>query len=72
MAGTPEGGKSAAETNKRKYGKDFYKKIARLSHESYMDKPKAERKPRGFAVLNPEQRREVSSKGAKKRWSISS
>ena len=27
MAGTKTGGKSAAETNKRKYGADFYAKI---------------------------------------------
>lgn len=27
MAGTIEGGKKAAETNKRVYGKDFYGKI---------------------------------------------
>jgi len=27
MAGTKAGGKIAAETNKRKYGKDFYAKI---------------------------------------------
>ncbi len=27
MAGTKEGGKSAAKTNKRRYGDDFYAKI---------------------------------------------
>jgi general stress protein YciG len=27
MAGTQEGGKRAAETNIKKYGEDFYKKI---------------------------------------------
>lgn len=27
MAGTVQGGKSAAATNKKKYGKDFYAKI---------------------------------------------
>lgn len=27
MAGTVEGGKAAARTNKKKYGSDFYKKI---------------------------------------------
>lgn len=27
MAGTLQGGKNAAETNKKKYGADFYKKI---------------------------------------------
>lgn len=27
MAGTLQGGKNAAETNKKKYGADFYKRI---------------------------------------------
>lgn len=27
MAGTAKGGRAAAETNKKRYGKDFYKKI---------------------------------------------
>jgi uncharacterized protein len=27
MAGSPSGGKKAAETNKQRYGKDFYKII---------------------------------------------
>lgn len=30
MAGTKTGGKSAAETNKLKYGADFYAKIGRM------------------------------------------
>lgn len=30
MAGTKAGGKAAAETNKRKYGEDFYEKIGTL------------------------------------------
>lgn len=30
MAGTVEGGKAAAATNKRKYGPDFYGKIGAL------------------------------------------
>lgn len=30
MAGTPEGGKKAAATNKRKYGDDFYAKIGTM------------------------------------------
>ena len=36
MSGTPSGGKHAAKTNKKKYGKDFYAKIGamggRLGH----------------------------------------
>jgi general stress protein YciG len=30
MAGTMAGGKTAAATNKKRYGKDFYKKIGSL------------------------------------------
>lgn len=30
MAGTKSGGKSAAQTNKEKYGDDFYKKIGTI------------------------------------------
>jgi hypothetical protein len=27
MAGTPDGGRKAATTNKKRYGRDFYKRI---------------------------------------------
>ena len=30
MAGTPKGGRLAAEKNKQKYGPDFYAKIGRM------------------------------------------
>lgn len=30
MGGTTRGGKKAAETNKRRYSEDFYKKIGRM------------------------------------------
>lgn len=30
MAGTPKGGAAAAETNKKKYGSDFYAKIGAM------------------------------------------
>lgn len=30
MAGTKEGGKSAAATNKKRYGKDFYRRIGAM------------------------------------------
>lgn len=30
MAGTKAGGKKTAETNKRKYGEDFYKNIGKI------------------------------------------
>lgn len=34
MAGTLEGGKKAAETNKRKYGKDYYALIGKKGGKS--------------------------------------
>lgn len=50
MAGTVSGGKAAAATNKRKYGSNFYAEIALKAQAAYKAKPKAERKPRGFAA----------------------
>ena len=54
--GTPEGGKRAAETNKKKYGEDFYKlngaKGGRNGHTG------------GFAA-NPELARTAGAKGGR-------
>lgn len=33
MAGTKDGGAKAAETNKKRYGKDFYKRIGKAGGE---------------------------------------
>lgn len=56
MAGTKEGGKRAAATNKDKYGDDFYARIGakggRNGHTG------------GFAA-NPELAREAGAKGGK-------
>ena len=56
MAGTKEGGKKAAATNKAKYGKEFYAKIGqkggRQGHTG------------GFAA-NPELARIAGAKGGK-------
>lgn len=56
MAGTKEGGKKAAATNKAKYGKEFYAKIGavggRKGHTG------------GFAA-NPELARIAGAKGGK-------
>lgn len=62
MSGTLAGGAKAAATNKRKYGEDYYVKRAYEANQSYMSKPKAERKPRGFAA-NPERARAAGAKG---------
>lgn len=47
MAGTRSGGRAAAETNKQRYGVDYYSKIGKKSHASWV---KNGRKPRGFAA----------------------
>lgn len=60
MAGTTQGGKAAAQTNKERYGKDFYAKIGAKSNESW---EKNGRKPRGFSAMTPERRRELGKKG---------
>ena len=59
MAGTKEGSRKAAETNKRKYGPDFYKKIGSKSWQN----PDRSRRT-GFA-LNTDLAKEAGSKGGK-------
>lgn len=59
MAGTLEGGKKAAETNKKLYGKDFYKKLG--------EKGGAASKTGGF-YANRELARTAGIKGGKARW----
>ena len=51
MSGTLAGGAQAAQTNKAKYGEDFYKKIGVIGAANYR-KRQAEgiAKPRGFAL----------------------
>lgn len=55
-----ERGKKVVETNKRKYGEDYYARIALESQKAW---DKNGRKPRGFASMSPERRREVARKG---------
>ena len=43
MAGTLLGGKRASETNKRKYGEDFYRNIGRMGGVAKV--------PKGFALM---------------------
>lgn len=54
MAGTIEGGKQAAKTNKAKHGKDFYQRIGAIGGKKTGMK--------GFA-LNRELAREAGRKG---------
>ena len=46
MAGTLLGGKRASETNKRKYGEDFYRNIGRMGGVAKV--------PKGFALMPKE------------------
>jgi len=57
MAGTLEGGKQAAETNKKLYGTDFYKKIGAMGGQKSRNG--------GFAA-RPELAREAGRKGGLK------
>ena len=56
MSGTRYGGLKASETNKQKYGKDFYKNIGRRGGKACV--------PKGFAV-NPELAKRAGSIGGK-------
>lgn len=61
MAGTKTGGVKARNTNYSQHGSDFYKRIGALGGST----PTTIKK--GFATMNPERHKEVSSKGGK--WS---
>jgi len=55
MAGTLDSGKLTAETNKRQYGEDFYKRIGALGGKKKVKK--------GFAKMSLEKRRAAGAKG---------
>lgn len=57
MSATVAGGKAAAETNKRLYGEDFYKKIGSKGGSAPTTRLK------GYAAMSPEKRREAGKKG---------
>jgi len=58
MSGTRSGGAKAAQVNKRKYGKDFYRTIGAIGGATKTDKLK------GFAA-HPELARQVGKIGGK-------
>lgn len=62
--GTVQGGKKAAETNKRKFGEDFYRDIAQDSQKAWIENG---RKPRGLAAMSPEKRQEISLRGVERK-----
>lgn len=57
MAGTLEGGKNAAMTNKLRHGENFYKLIGSIGGKAKV--------PKGFA-LDPERAKRAGSIGGKK------
>lgn len=57
MAGTKKGGQKAAQTNKERYGTDFYKKIGQVG---------GKKSTTGGFAANPELAREAGRKGGKK------
>lgn len=59
MAGNTESAKRAAQTNKDKYGEDYYREIGALGG-------KANKKPR-WLQLHPEKAREIGRKGGRPR-----
>ena len=56
MSGSRSGGLKAAETNKQRYGRDWYKKIGKIGGKACV--------PKGFAV-NSELAKRAGSKGGK-------
>ena len=59
MAGTKDGGIKAAQTNKQKYGSDFYKQLGHKGGIWTATKDK----PKGFQRMTQAQRKAAGSKG---------
>lgn len=58
MAGNKQGGKKAAKTNKKLYGKDWYARIGAIGGRAKV--------PKGFALMSPEERAAAGHKGGRK------
>lgn len=63
MAGNRESGLKAADTNRKKHGDDFYKKISSMGG-------KVKNPNKGFGSMSPERRREVALKGRRKQIDV--
>jgi hypothetical protein len=61
MAGNAAGARKAAQTNKQKYGSDFY---AKIGSKSWQDPNRSHET--GFALMDPEIRKALGAKGGSK------
>lgn len=61
MAGSIAGGKLAAETNKLKYGEDYYKKIGSMGGKG----DRGQRQDKGFGSMDPKKHEAASRKGGR-------
>lgn len=57
MAGTKSGGIKAAETNKKRYGSEYYANIGRKGGKACV--------PKGFALMDTEKIKNAGKKGGK-------
>ena len=57
MSGTRSGGIKTAETNKQKYGREFYQNIGRKGGKACV--------PKGFALMDIEKIKNAGRKGGK-------
>ncbi len=69
MSVTQTGGKRAAETNKKKHGKNFYKKIGQLGGKKSRGGGFASQKVGADGLTGRERAALAGSKGGQKRWS---
>ena len=60
MGNTPQGRRKAAQTLKKKYGEDYFRKLASKSADAW---EKNGRKPKGTATMDEKKRKEISRKG---------
>ena len=66
MSGRRDGGRKAAETNKKKYGKDFYANIGRKGGKNGRTGGFASEKPGKDGLTGPERAKIAGTKGGKR------
>ena len=68
MSGASTGGQRAAETNKKKHGKNFYKKIGKIGGTKSRGGGFASQKVGADGLTGKERAALAGSKGGQKRW----